>query len=315
MPPSGKKPKIIVICGPTGVGKTAAAIDVAEEIAGQIVSADSMQVYRYMDVGTAKPTPLEQKKIKHHMIDIVDPDEAFDAARYSFLARKKIVELHSQNTIPFIVGGTGFYIKALLHGLFPSEPLATGVCNKLKDEAAAIGSESLYERLAKVDPKTARRIHPHDTYRITRALETFEATGESISKYQQDHQFSDTPFSFLKIGLTIPRELLYKRINQRVDAMIDAGFVDEVRTLLKRGYKADLKSMQAIGYRHVVAFIQGRLPWTETVRTFKRDTRRYAKRQLTWFGADPEILWTEPARMSDMRAKIKEFLKAKNADC
>lgn len=310
MSASKKKPKIIVICGPTGIGKTSAAIDVAHAFGGQIVSADSMQIYRYMDIGTAKPSLYEQKKIEHHLIDIVDPAESFDAARYAFLARKKIAELHAREINPFIVGGTGLYIKALLYGLFQTEPLENGIRQRLKDEAAAIGSESLHRRLLRIDPNSALKIHPHDTYRIIRALETFESTGELISGYRQAHRFCDKPFTALKIGLNLPREKLYLRINRRVDAMIDAGFVDEVRSLLKRGYSTKLKSLQAIGYRHLVAYVQGYLPWDETVRTLKRDTRRYAKRQLTWFRADPEIVWLQPAQMDKMCSIIKKFLEA-----
>lgn len=304
-----EKPKIIVICGPTGIGKTAEAIRIANEIEGQIISADSMQVYRFMDIGTAKPTLLEQQKVKHHMIDIVDPDKSFDAAQYADIARKMIDELHSNHIVPYVVGGTGLYIKALLHGLYQSEPLDAGLRIRLKDEAATIGSEALHRRLIRVDPETARKIHPNDTYRIIRALEIFEATGEPISGYQHKHQFCDTPFKFLKIGLSMPRETLYEGINRRVDAMIDAGFVDEVRNLFDMGYKADLKSMQAIGYRHMAAFIQGRQPWNETVRTLKRDTRRYAKRQLTWFRADAGIAWTEPTRIRNLGSRIKKFLE------
>ncbi|MGD2272320.1 MAG: tRNA (adenosine(37)-N6)-dimethylallyltransferase MiaA [Desulfobacterales bacterium] len=304
-----EKPKVIVICGPTGIGKTAAAIDIARTFGGQIVSADSMQVYRYMDIGTAKPPLCEQKKIEHHMLDVVDPDEPFDAARYSFLARKTIAELHAKDIIPFIVGGTGLYIKALLYGLFRAGPLESGIRRRLKNEAAAIGSESLHRRLASIDSDSALKIHPHDTYRIIRALETFEAAGEPISAYQHGHQFGDAAFTVLKIGLNLPRETLYLRINRRVDAMIDAGFVDEVRRLLEKGYTAKLKSMQAIGYRHLVSYVQGYLPWDETVRTLKRDTRRYAKRQLTWFRSDPEIVWVQPTKMARLHSIIGKFLK------
>jgi tRNA dimethylallyltransferase len=304
-----EKPKIIVICGPTGIGKTASAISMANEIEGQIISADSMQVYRFMDIGTAKPTALEQQKIKHHMIDVVDPDKSFDAAQYAELARRIVFHLHSNKIVPYVVGGTGLYIKALLHGLYPSEPLDAGLRARLKDEAVTIGSEALHRRLISVDPHTARKIHPNDGYRIIRALEIFEATGKPISGYQNKHQFCDTPFTFLKIGLRMPRETLYERINRRVDAMIDEGFVDEVKTLFDMGYKADLKSMQAIGYRHMAAFIQERQPWNETVRTLKRDTRRYAKRQLTWFRADDGIAWTEPSRIRDLGSRIKKFLE------
>ena len=303
-----EKPKIIVICGPTGIGKTDAAIRIAAEIQGQIISADSMQIYRYMDIGTAKPTPIEQQKVKHHMIDIVDPDKSFDAAQYADMARKISFDLHSNQIVPYVVGGTGLYIKALLHGLYQSEPLDFGLRTRLKDEAATMGSEALHRRLTKVDPITAYKIHPNDTYRIIRALEIFEATGEPISEYQHRHQFCDTPFKFLKIGLKMPRERLYKRINRRVDAMIDAGFVDEVKNLFDMGYRADLKSMQAIGYRHIAAFIQGRQSWKETVRTLKRDTRRYAKRQLTWFRADTGIAWTEPSGIRNLVSRIKKLL-------
>jgi tRNA dimethylallyltransferase len=304
-----EKPRIIVICGPTGIGKTATTIRIAAEIDGQIVSADAMQVYRYMDIGTAKPSPIEQQQVKHHMIDIVDPDISFDAAQYADMGRRMIVELNSHNIVPYIVGGTGLYIKALLHGLYQSEPVDDALRIRLKDEAVTIGSEALHQRLSKVDPQTADKIHPNDTYRIIRALETFESTGKPISGYQHKHRFCDTPFEYIEIGLRMPRETLYERIDRRVDAMIDAGFVDEVRHLLDMGYRADLKSMQAIGYRHMAAFIQGRQSWNETVRTLKRDTRRYAKRQLTWFRAGAGITWIEPTRTRNLVSRIKKFLE------
>ena len=304
-----EKPKIIVICGPTGIGKTTTAIRIASEIEGQIVSADSMQIYRYMNIGTAKPTPDEQRQVKHHMIDVVDPDISFDAAKYADMARKKIAELDSHGIVPHVVGGTGLYIKALLHGLYKAEPVDDTLRNRLKDEAATIGSEALHRRLSKVDPDTADKIHPNDTYRILRALETFESTGEPMSGIQQKHRFGDTPFEFINIGLSLPRETLYERIDRRVDAMIDAGLVDEVKNLLDMGYDADLKSMQAIGYRHMVAFIHGRQSWNETVRTLKRDTRRYAKRQLTWFRAGSGITWLEPSQTDILISRIKEFLE------
>ena len=304
-----EKPKVIVICGPTGIGKTTTAIRIAAEIEGQIVSADSMQVYRYMDIGTAKPTPIEQQQVKHHMIDILNPDIPFDAAQYADMARKVIVELNSRGVVPYVVGGTGLYIKALLHGLYKSEPVDETLRTRLKDEAATIGSEALHRRLFEVDSQTANKIHPNDTYRIIRALETFESTGEPISGIQHKHSFCDTPFEFIEIGLSLPRETLYERIDRRVDAMIDAGFVDEVRNLLAMGYGVDLKSMQAIGYRHMAAFVQGRQSWKETVRTLKRDTRRYAKRQITWFRAGARITWREPTRTGNLVSTIKEFLE------
>ena len=309
MNPAVEKPKIIVISGPTGIGKTHVAIHLAIKFHGEIISADSMQVYRYMNIGTAKPTAEERKQVPHHMIDIVDPDESFDAIRFSEQARRKVVELHSRGKVPFVVGGTGLYIKALIHGVFKSPPVRPSIRLRLRREADAQGPDFLHRRLKEYDPDTAARLHPNDTYRIIRALETLEATGKPISEHQRGHDFFENPFNVLKIGLTTDRQTLYDRIDCRVDAMINAGLEDEVSNLLGRGYHPDLKSMQSIGYRHLVAYLQGRLSWSECVRTLKRDTRRYAKRQLTWFGADPEIIWKAPDQISAIIALVKDFLK------
>jgi tRNA dimethylallyltransferase len=304
-----KKPKVIVICGPTGVGKTAVGIQLAEKLDGEIISADSMQIYRYMDIGTAKPTADEQTRIIHHLIDIVDPDEDFDAVRFAKMAREKVMQLYQRGVTPLVVGGTGLYIKALLQGLFQSNPVDPEIRERLKKEAAEFGSSALYERLKQVDPDTADRLHPNDSYRITRALETIESTGRSISEHQQEHGFTDEPFNALKICLQVDRQTLYDRIDQRVDLMIEAGFVDEVKKLLGMGYSADLKSMQSIGYRQMVEFIGGRLSWDECVRTLKRDTRRFAKRQFTWFGADHQIKWYEPDQLDEIVRLVEGFLE------
>jgi tRNA dimethylallyltransferase len=303
-----EKPKIVIICGPTGIGKTAAAVDLAQHFNGQIIGADSMQIYKFMDIGTAKPTAEEQSRVVHHMIDIVEPDEAFDAARYAGLARAKIFELNQQDITPFVVGGTGLYIKALLYGLFDATKSDPEVRRRLKEEGAVHGVEYLYARLGRLDPETARRLHAHDTYRILRALEVAETTGKPISRHHQEHGFLEHPFRSLKIGLNMDRAILYEGINARVDAMISAGFVDEVRDLLARGYNGDLKSMQSIGYRHMIDYIEGRLSREECTRTLKRDHRRYAKRQLTWFNADPEIIWKEPGQIGQMKNLIHNFL-------
>lgn len=304
------KPKIVVICGPTGVGKTSAAIEVAREFNGEIINADSMQIYKYMDIGTAKATPDEQARVKHHMIDIVDPDEPFDAAMYAKMARETIMELDRQEVVSFVAGGTGFYIKALLYGLFigPAEGGDVNIRELLKAEAAVHGTAFLHTRLSKCDSTAAENIHPNDTYRIIRALEIYEITGKSISEYHEKHRFADEPFKVLTIGLDINREILYDRINSRVDAMIDAGFVDEVKGLLDKGYSENLKSMQSIGYRHITDYINGRLSWDEALSTLKRDTRRYAKRQLTWFKADLRIAWIKPEQLEDIVRLIKKFM-------
>ena len=302
------KPKIIIVCGPTGVGKTTVAIDLAQHLAGQIIGADSMQIYKFMDIGTAKPTAEERARAVHHMVDFVPPDQSFDAAQYAAAARAKIIELDEQRITPIVVGGTGLYIKALLYGLFDERVSDPKIRNRLISEAGDHGIRSLYDRLCRLDPETANKLHPNDAYRILRALEVIEATGRAISKHHQKHGFFDRPFESLKIGLNMDRAILYERINRRVDAMISAGFLDEVKSLLARGYSANLKPMQSIGYRHMVDYIEDRLCWEECIRTLKRDHRRYAKRQLTWFRADPEIIWKEPQQVEALKLLGANFI-------
>ena len=306
---SSRKPKIIVICGATGIGKTSVGIELAEKLGGEIVSADSMQIYRYMDIGTAKPAPAELKRVAHHLIDIVEPDEDFDAVRFSKQARNRIAEIDSRGLLPLVVGGTGLYIKALLHGLFESKPVDPRTRDRLIQEAEDKGSRFLYDRLREVDPASADRLHPNDAYRIIRALETIETSGKSISDFHQDHGFEDDPYLALKIGLQMDRGKLYERIDRRVDWMIAAGLVEEVKKLLNMGYTADLKSMQSIGYRHVAEYLQNKTSWDECVRTLKRDTRRFAKRQFTWFGADRQIQWYAPNRLNEIAGMVEEFLE------
>jgi tRNA dimethylallyltransferase len=304
------KPKIIIICGPTALGKTATSIHLARTFNGEIIGADSMQVYRYMDIGTAKPTADEQLRVTHHMIDLIDPDEHFDARRFAEVAHEHIMKLYERGVTPFIVGGTGLYIKALVNGLFKAGSSDKHVRERLQEQARRYGPDFLYKRLRRHDPDTAERIHPNDTYRIIRALEVYELTGKTIAAFQREHGFKENRFKTLKIGLHTNRELLYDRINHRVDVMIDSGFLNEVKGLLEMGYSEDLKSMQSIGYRHLIDFIKGRCSWDETLRTLKRDTRRYAKRQLTWFKSDPEIVWREPGQLREIRQLIKKFLQA-----
>ena len=306
---TAQKPKIIIVCGPTGLGKTAAAIELAQIFNGEIVGADSMQVYRHMDIGTAKPTKAEQSRVRHHMIDIVDPDEPFDAARYARTARGTIAGILDRGVRPFVVGGTGFYIKALLHGLFQSPPAEAGIRERLKAEEEARGIDFLYRRLQALDTDASASIHPNDAYRIRRALEVRESTGTPISALHRDHRFSDQPFDGLVLGLRMERAILYERIDRRVDHMVRAGLLKEVEGLLNSGYSPDLKPMQSIGYRHMIDYIQGNTDWDETIRLFKRDTRRYAKRQLTWFRRDSSVLWDSPENLSAMCQQIESFLE------
>ena len=321
-----QKPSLIIISGPTCIGKTDAAIALAEPLGAEIISADAMQVYRYMDIGTAKPTEEQLARVRHHLIDVADPDESFSAARFKTLAEAAVRKICEKGRPVFVVGGAGLYIKALTLGLFtgkkqvntptlPSplkgEGLGGGemVRKHLRAEAKALGLKALYKRLQKVDPAAAAKIHPNDTYRIIRALEIFELTGTPLSEHQRAHGFSDNHrYRLVKFGLFVDRKILYDRINRRVDRMLDSGLLEEVKWLLDQGYSSSLKSMQSIGYRHMTGYLQGTAGWDETVDLFKRDTRRYAKRQFTWFRADPEIEWMQPGQIDDMRSKIDSFL-------
>jgi tRNA dimethylallyltransferase len=305
-----EKSDIIVICGPTGIGKTAAAMTLASRFKGEIVSADSMQIYRFMDIGTAKPTADETSRVPHHMIDIIDPDVPFDAARFAEMAHGCLRGLQRRGVLPFVAGGTGFYIRALIHGLCAASPPPPALRRRLRKEARQSGGAALHEALIRLDPEAARSIHPNDTYRITRALEVVLTTGQPLSALQAAHGFGASHFRYLKIGLLMERELLYERINRRVDAMMAAGFEREVQSLLDRGFTASLKSMQSIGYRHLVDYLEGRLTRETAVATMKRDTRRYAKRQMTWFMRDPEIHWIRPDDIEAMSDRISRFMAA-----
>jgi tRNA dimethylallyltransferase len=302
------KPSLIVIAGPTCVGKTSTAIALAKSMGAQIVSADAMQVYRHMNIGTAKPTQEELAEVTHHLIDVVEPDEPFTAARFRTMAAAVIKRLHRERIPVFVVGGTGLYIRALTKGLFRAGENTEAARTRLRQEVQTLGTTTLYERLSAVDPAAAAKIHPNDTYRITRALEVFEATGRPISQHHRAHGFSDAPYRVIKIGLFLDREVLYDQINSRVDRMLASGFLDEVKGLLARGYGPGLKAMQSIGYRHAIAYLEGTTSWEEMIELFKRDTRRYAKRQLTWFRSDDEIIWYEPGHTNLMKAKIDAFL-------
>jgi tRNA dimethylallyltransferase len=302
-------PKLIVICGPTGIGKTSVSLVLAKVFSGCVVSADSMQVYRHMDIGTAKPSPHERAEVEHFMMDLVDPDEPFDAAMYAAGGRKSIDRIHARRRIPFVVGGTGFYIKALLHGLCGASPADPVIRQKLKDEANRLGGRPMHDRLKSCDPEAASRIHPNDTYRIIRAIEIYQVAGIPLSEYQKRHGFEEQTFNVLKIGLGMDRAALYDRINRRVDRMIEKGLQNEVKGLLQRGYSESLKPMQAIGYRHMTGYLSGRMPWNEALETLKRDTRRYAKRQVSWFKKDPELVWKPCDDVEGIKALVQQFLE------
>jgi tRNA dimethylallyltransferase len=302
-----KRPRLAVLVGATAVGKTTVAVAIARSLAAEIVNADSLQVYRELDIGTAKPTSAERALAPHHLVDIVNPDEPYDAARYVAEAREVIARLQHRGVIPLVAGGTGLYIKALLSGLFAQGGAEPAIRERLREELGALGLAALYERLRRVDPQTAERLAPGDTYRIIRALEVSEATGRPLSALLGEHRFRDRPYNTVKIGLTLPREELYARIDRRVEVMLEAGWLEEVRGLTAR-YGADFKPLKSLGYRRLAAFLQGQTVWEEAVEQIKRDTRRYAKRQLTWFRADPEVQWRHPDEEEEIIVIIKEFM-------
>jgi len=300
--------KIIIICGPTGIGKTSFAIKLARRFNGEIVSADSMQIYRHMDIGTAKPDEEEQKLVSHHLIDFLDPGENFDAAMYAKAADRVIKEIFARGKTPFIAGGTGLYIKTLLHGLFRSEPICEKTLSKLNMELEEKGRLYLYQKLEECDPESAKALHPNDSFRVIRALEFFMTNRQKISDYKKKHSFHETRYDFIKIGLYMEREKLYERINKRVDIMLSQGLLKEVATLVENGYSLNLKPMQSIGYKHMGMFIKDEVDWKEAVRLLKRDTRRYAKRQFTWFNKEREINWVRPSQFEEAKNLIKDFL-------
>lgn len=302
------KLKTVVICGPTGIGKTSVTIKLAQHFNGEIINADSMQIYKYMDIGSAKPTPSEQKKAKHHLINIVEPDEPFDAAQFSQMALDKVKDLHSCSIFPFVAGGTGLYIKALVNGLFRAAPADPQILDRLNNDLLAHGSVFMHKKLKKIDPEASNKIHPNDGFRIIRALEIFQATGKTISSFHKAHKFPEGPLNVLKIGLNMSRTALYERINKRVDIMLEEGLINEVKNLLEKGYSNNLKPMKSIGYRHITDYLLNNVSWDDTVFLFKRDTRRYAKRQLTWFRKDPEIKWFQPSEIDAIIESVGNFI-------
>jgi tRNA dimethylallyltransferase len=301
-------PKILVICGPTASGKSALALHLAEVLDAEIINADSMQIYRGMDIGTAKPSAAERSRIPHHLIDIADPDQPFSAADFAEAADEAVRDISSRGKRSIVVGGTGLYIRALLKGLVDSPGGAKAFRQSLHEEARCLGNEYLLERLRRVDPELAARLHPNNLPRIIRALEVHHLTGIPLSQQQQDHRFSEQRYPYLQIGLQVDRPTLYKCIDERVDRMLSDGLQQEVRGLLMAGFDAGAKAMRSIGYKEMTAHLAAEYALEETIRLIKRNTRHYAKRQLTWFNADKDILWFEyPEKFDTILGLAIEF--------
>ncbi|HPM41465.1 MAG TPA: tRNA (adenosine(37)-N6)-dimethylallyltransferase MiaA [bacterium] len=299
--------KIVIICGPTGVGKTAAAVFLAKRARGEIVSADSQQVWRRFDVGTAKPSREECGEVAHHLIDVADPGDEFDAARFVALADEAIRGIAARGRVPFVVGGTGMYIKMLVHGICEAPPRDPEVRGELEAEIERRGLPALHAELAALDPGSAATLAPGDRTRIVRALEIFRITGVPASALRQQHGFKERRYDALKIGLDLEREELYRRIEARVDLMISAGLVEEARSLVAK-HGAACRPFAAVGYREMASHIAGETTLEEAIRLIKQHTRNFAKRQLTWFRADPEIRWFSPKDLGAIEAAICQFL-------
>ena len=288
---SQKNPGIAIL-GPTASGKTLLAIALACEFRGEIVSCDALQVYTRMDIGTAKILPHERKGIPHHMMDLRNPGEDFSAGDYQRLARQALREIQARGHLPFVVGGTGFYLRALIDGLFQGPSRSGKLRIRMKEIIRRKGPRILHRYLRRVDPQAAERIAETDAERIVRAYEVYLATGKTISWWQQKPRDALDGYRWLKIGISLPRELLYRRIDQRAEEMFRSGFLEEVQQLIK-SFPAGSHAFRAIGYRQAIAYFDGKLTLEQAIEETKKQSRRYAKRQLTWFRADPEIIWLE----------------------
>lgn len=302
---------VLVLIGPTAIGKTALSLKLAGRYGCEIVSVDSMQVYRYMDIGTAKASPAERAEIPHHLIDIVNPDEQYDAARFAGDALAAIAHIHAQQKLPLLTGGTGLYLNALISGLFPTLPSDPEIRAMLKGRLGREGALALHRELLEKDPASARKIHANDEQRVVRALEILHATGIPWSRHlqmQSETVREEGLGNMLQIGLTCERSALYERINERCRRMIAEGLEEEVHGLFARGYGKELKAMNAIGYRHMINMIEG--IWTpgETLEFLARDTRRYAKRQYTWFNKMANIEWYEAASIKAILERVNRWL-------
>ncbi|MDP7113279.1 MAG: tRNA (adenosine(37)-N6)-dimethylallyltransferase MiaA [Myxococcota bacterium] len=287
-------PRLVLVTGPTGAGKSELALGLAEQLGGEIVGADSIQLYRRLDIGSAKPTAAERARVPHHLVDRVDPRSEYTAADFAEDAAQAVDEIAGRGAVPIVVGGSALYQRALLRGICEAPGSDPAIREDLATRAEVDGWPALHAELSRLDPDTAARIHPNDRIRIERALEVVLASGQSLSAHQRGHGELPERYPSLKLGVNIPREALYERIDRRVLAMVDAGWFAEVEALLSDGYDPGLKPLQAIGYRDVVAHLRGEREFEEAIRRIQRDTRRFAKRQLTWFRKDRDVNWYRP---------------------
>jgi tRNA dimethylallyltransferase len=298
------------IVGPTGAGKSALAMEVAERANCEIVNADSRQFYRGMDLGTAKPSAEDRRRVPHHLIDVRDPDESLDVAEFAQLARAAIEDIAARGRNPLIVGGSGLYLRVIRGGIFSGPAASAEIRDRLAKVAAQLGVGHLHQKLREIDPEAANRIGVNDLYRIVRALEVFELTGETISAHQRRHRFADIGYDTLTIGVEVERKKLYDAIDTRFDAMVAAGLVEEVHALVEAGYSPEKPPLSTIGYKQIAAYLRGEMTLADAIALAKQESRRLAKRQLTWFRREPEIVWLDPERGAhDALALFKKLFR------
>ena len=312
---TGKRP-LVILTGPTAVGKSALSIALAKAIGGEIVSADSMQVYRHMDIGSAKIRPEETEGVPHHLIDVLEPTEAFNVVVFQELAEQALAKIYGRGHIPILVGGTGFYIQALLYDIdFTENDEDTALRHSLEELARREGTEALFERLRAVDPASCESIHAHNVKRVIRAIEFYEKTGKRISDHNKEQRENVSPYRFAYFVLNDDRERIYQNIDKRVDQMLAQGLVEEVQSLREMGCHKGMVSMQGLGYKEILSYLEGEITLEKAVYLIKRDTRHFAKRQLTWFRREKEVIWVQK-NVFDQKSQsclsfMQDFLREK----
>lgn len=303
-----KKP-LIVLTGPTAVGKTSLSISLAKVVNGEIISADSMQVYKGMDIGSAKIRKEEMQGVTHYLVDILEPEEEFHIVKFQELAKAALEEIYAKGKIPILVGGTGFYIQAVTRDIdFTQAEQETSYREELEQFAKEKGAEYLHEKLREVDSKSAENIHANNVKRVIRALEFYHQNGTPISEHNEEQKQQTSPYNLAYFVLTAPREILYERIDRRVDQMMEEGLLEEVKSLRERGCHRGMVSMQGLGYKEILAYLEGEYPLEEAVRILKRDTRHFAKRQLTWFRREQDVIWVDKEQFHWNEAEILEYM-------
>jgi len=305
-----KNSPMILIAGPTAVGKTATAVEICKSIGGEVISTDSMQIYKYMDIGTAKPTGDEMQGIPHHMIDIIMPDEAFNVAKFQKLALDAISQIRSRGNIPVLCGGTGLYVDSIMYNIdFTKATHNIKLRDSLKCIADDKGNAFLHSKLKELDPVSAENIHPNNVKRVIRAIEIFKTTGKGLHENKIDYRNKEYRYPVVKIGIDADRQTLYRRIEKRVDIMIENGLVDEVKKLLDMGYNKNLLSMQGLGYKEVILHLENEINLADAISKIKQGSRRYAKRQMTWFKRENDVNWFKRVEFDNNKKFLRQILE------